>query len=72
MALSSVARLWRFNGTNYFKGGRYEDAVKAFSRAISIEDDMAARSDRCAALMKLERWSEAAIDASHCLTLDPK
>ncbi len=73
MGLTWVARLSRFKGCNLFKEGQYEEAVEAFTKAISIEpDEIAGYSNRCAALMKLERWEEVILDASRCLELDPK
>jgi tetratricopeptide (TPR) repeat protein len=64
--------LWTL-GTALQRQGRYEDALKAFDKAIQIKPDLAASwTNLASVLIDLERPDEALLSFAHALKLDPR
>lgn len=59
-------------GTQAMKRGELEEAVRLYSTSLEIFNTVAARNNRCLALLKLERWDEAIDDAQGVLDVEPR
>eukprot|EP00520_Triparma_pacifica_P012614 CAMPEP_0118641292 /NCGR_PEP_ID=MMETSP0785-20121206/5203_1 /TAXON_ID=91992 /ORGANISM="Bolidomonas pacifica, Strain CCMP 1866" /LENGTH=379 /DNA_ID=CAMNT_0006532725 /DNA_START=1148 /DNA_END=2283 /DNA_ORIENTATION=- len=60
-------------GDEFFRSGKYKEAVKKYSDAIDIDDENhLIYSNRCACYLKLAEKSRALRDGEKCVTLAPK
>lgn len=59
-------------GTQAIKSGDFARAAILYSESLEILETVAARNNRCLALIKLERWDEAIRDATAVLSVEPR
>jgi len=63
----------RNEGNEEYKRGNYKEAVNYYSQAIELApENVAYYSNRAAAYVMLNKWSEALADCEKALSLDPK
>ncbi|KAK1331949.1 hypothetical protein QTO34_007626 [Cnephaeus nilssonii] len=58
-------------GNEAFKSGDYEEAVKYYTRSISVLPTVAAYNNRAQAELKLQNWNSAFQDCEKVLELEP-
>ncbi|KAB0362451.1 hypothetical protein FD754_006607 [Muntiacus muntjak] len=58
-------------GNEAFKSGDYEEAVKYYTRSLSVLPTIAAYNNRAQAELKLQNWSSAFQDCEKVLELEP-
>ncbi len=57
---------------NFFKEGKYEEAIKTYSEILEAEpDNYLILSNRSATYIKMEKYDEALLDAAKCTKLKP-
>lgn len=67
----AAAAAHKEQGNNFFKQGKYEQAIAGYTRAIESDaTDPTFFSNRAACFAALGRWQESADDARQCVTLD--
>ncbi|KAL7552566.1 hypothetical protein ACHAWF_015806 [Thalassiosira exigua] len=65
----------RVRGNNFFAQGKYEDAVRCYTRCLDkadVQDLPLVLSNRAMAHLKLKRWAQAEADATSALQADPR
>lgn len=68
----AAAEAVKAQGTQAIKSGDFARAVTLYSESLGILETVAARNNRCLALIKLERWDEAISDATAVLSVEPR
>ena len=67
-----MAGEWKDKGNKEFSAGNFEQAIKCFSEAISIDpNDHVFYSNRSACYASLKEYSKALEDANKCIALKP-
>lgn len=65
--------LLKDEGNDHFKAARYKEALRCYSQCCILDPtDIAARSNRAFAYLKLNKYADAEHDCSEALTIDPK
>lgn len=65
------AELYKLQGNNFFRRRKYEDAIEAYTNAISKQGDKALFwSNRSACYLAMKRYDQALYDAEICRRLD--
>ncbi|KAJ8602532.1 hypothetical protein CTAYLR_008333 [Chrysophaeum taylorii] len=68
----AAAEAAKARGTEAMKRGDLVEAAKLYSESLDIFETVAARNNRCLALLKLEKWTDAIGDATTVLSVEPK
>ena len=65
------AELFKLQGNNFFKKKKYEEAIEAYTNAISKQGDKASYwSNRSACYLAMKKYDQALYDAEVCRRLD--
>lgn len=68
-----IAEAHRNKGNDFFKEGKYPDAIKEYNEGLRrAPNTVAILSNRAAAYIKLMEFNTALKDADKCIELDPK
>ncbi|HWQ19957.1 MAG TPA: tetratricopeptide repeat protein [Methanotrichaceae archaeon] len=71
-AQDNTSAYWASQGSNLIEQYKYDDALKAYDRALEINESyIAARAGRSEALWHLGRYNESLVDSDKALKLDP-
>merc|ERR1711879_741127 len=70
---SVVCERFKIEGNNYFRGGKFELAEHAYSKAIeALKSNPIPWANRAQARLKLKKFKKAEEDCDRCLQLDPE
>lgn len=72
--MSLLAQELKDQGNQFFKNGKYQDAINSYTEALNITDTDAhfLYSNRAAAYTAIGRFPEAMQDAKKCIELKPE
>ncbi len=67
------AEAWNYRGIQLAAQGKYDEAIKAYDRAIELDPKQAeAWSNKCLALDYMDRYHEAVVACDRAIEIDPQ